>query len=90
MSSQTDAQTSEQDRAAQDAADLRRIAVGYIDEAFACGRHDGLDTDNLAHAAIMAAFRELVAIYGEDATAVFAETLAGKIKSGTYSAGTRH
>jgi hypothetical protein len=90
MSSTTTSEKSEKDRAAEDAADLRRIAVGYIDEAFACGRHDGLDVDNLAHAAIFAAFRDLVSIYGEEAAAVFAETLAGKIKSGAYSVGTRH
>jgi hypothetical protein len=90
MSSQPNTSKSETDRAAEDAADMRRIAVGYIEEAFANGRHDGLDIDNLAHAAIFAAFRDLVGIYGEDATAVFAETLAGKIKAGTYTVSTRH
>ena len=73
-----------------DAADLRRIAVTYVDEAFATGRHEGLDGDSLAHAALFAAFRDLVAVYGEDATAVFAETLAGKIKAGAYTTSTRH
>jgi hypothetical protein len=73
-----------------DAADMRRMAVGYIDEAFAAGLHDGLDTDALAHAAIFAALRDLVTVYGEDATAVFAETLAQKIKSGAYTVATRH
>lgn len=74
----------------EDAADLRRIAVSYVDEAFATGRHEGLDGDSLAHAALFAAFRDLVTIYGEDATAVFAETLPAKIKSGAYSLSTRH
>lgn len=90
MSSQASTQKSETDRDTQDAADMRRIAVGYIDEAFASGRHDGLDIDNLAHAAIFAALRDLVTIYGEEATAVFAETLAAKIKSGAYTLSTRH
>jgi hypothetical protein len=90
MSSQTSTQKSDKDRAAEDAADMRRIAVAYIDEAFAHGRHDGLDIDNLAHGAIFAALRDLVTIYGEDATAIFAETLAGKIKSGAYTQSTRH
>lgn len=77
-------------RADDDAADLRRIAVTYVDEAFATGRHEGLDSDSLAHAALFAAFRDLVSTYGEDATAVFAETLPGKIKAGAYSVCTRH
>lgn len=77
-------------RADDDAADLRRIAVTYVDEAFATGRHEGLDGDCLAHAALFAAFRDLVATYGEDATAVFAESLPAKIKSGAYSVCTRH
>ena len=73
-----------------DAADLRRIAVSYVDEAFANARHEGLDSEGLAHAALFAAFRDLVSVYGEDATAVYAETLAGKIRSGAYSLSTRH
>lgn len=77
-------------RADDDAADLRRIAVTYVDEAFATGRHEGLDSDSLAHAALFAAFRDLVSIYGEEATAVFAESLPAKIKSGAYSVCTRH
>lgn len=77
-------------RADEDAADMRRIAVSYVDEAFATGRHEGLDGDCLAHAALFAAFRDLVSAYGEDATAVFAESLPAKIKSGAYSVCTRH
>ncbi len=73
-----------------DAADMRRIAVTYVDEAFATGRHEGMDGDSLAHAALFAAFRDLVAVYGEDATAVFAETLATKIRAGAYTLSTRH
>jgi hypothetical protein len=71
-------------------AEQRRAAYGYINEAFAEGRHDGIDGDCLAHAALFAAFVELVATYGEDATAVFAETLPAKIKAGAYTISTRH
>jgi hypothetical protein len=71
-------------------SDLRAVAVGYVDEAFASGRHDGLDGDCLAHAALFAAFRELVAVYGEDATAVYAEKLPEKIRAGAYTLATRH
>jgi predicted YcjX-like family ATPase len=73
-----------------DQVDLRSIAVTFIDEAFAEAQRDGLDGDCLAHAALFAAFRELVATYGEDATAVFAETLADKVRAGAYTTATRH
>ena len=68
----------------------RQAAFAYVSEAFAEARHDGLDGDCLAHAALFAAFKELVEVYGEDATAVFAEGLAAKIRGGAYSVGTRH
>jgi hypothetical protein len=82
--------TLEPERGDEESADLRRIAVTYVDEAFATGRHEGLDGDCLAHAALFAAFRDLVATYGEEATAIFAESLPTKIKSGVYSTSTRH
>ena len=75
---------------AEEAGDIRSVAATYVEEAFAEARHDGLDGDCLAHAALYAAFRELVATYGEDAVAVYAEGLAAKIKGGAYSTGTRH
>ncbi len=73
-----------------DAVDLRSIAATFIEEAFVEAQRDGLDTDCVAHAALFTAFRELVATYGEEATAIFAETLAAKIRAGTYSLSTRH
>jgi hypothetical protein len=68
----------------------RQAALGYVAEAFAEARHDGLDGDCLAHAALFAAFRELVETYGEEATAAFAEGLPEKIRKGVYTDGTRH
>lgn len=70
--------------------DIRTVAATYVEEAFAEARHDGLDGDCLAHAALFAAFRELVTTYGEDAVAIYAEGLSAKIKGGAYSSGTRH
>ncbi len=70
--------------------DARRVAYGYIEDAFTEAQQDGLDSDALAHAALFAAFRTLVETYGEDATAVFAEALPGKIKGGAFTSGTRH
>ncbi|MEN5082721.1 hypothetical protein ABE438_09575 [Bosea sp. TWI1241] len=75
---------------AEDVRDARRVAYCYIEDAFTEAQQDGLDSDALAHAALFAAMRTLVETYGEDATAVFAEGLAEKIRTGTFSTGTRH
>jgi hypothetical protein len=88
MSGQADASAFE---ATHEEARLeRQAAYSYLEEAFAEARADGLDGDCLAHAALFAAFRELVEIYGEEATATFAEGLAAKIRNGAYTDGTRH
>jgi hypothetical protein len=73
-----------------DAGDARRVAYGYVEDAFAEAQADGLDSDALAHAALFAAFRTLVETYGEEATAVFAEALPGKVRAGAFTSGTRH
>lgn len=73
-----------------DFGDARRVAYGYVEDAFAEAQQDGLDSDALAHAALFAAFRTLVETYGEEASAVFAEALPDKIRSGAFSSGTRH
>lgn len=71
-------------------SDQRRAAYSYVSEAFAEGRFDGIDGDCLAHAALFAAFVELVATYGEDAVAKFAEKLPERIKAGEYSLTTKN
>ena len=74
----------------EDRSDERRVAYGYVEDAFAEAQSDGLDSDALAHAALFAAFRTLVETYGEEATAVFAEALPDKIRGGAFTSGTRH
>jgi hypothetical protein len=66
-------------------ADQRRAALGYVMDAFAEGKLDGLDGDALAQAALFSAFKELVETYGEDAVADFASRLPDRIRSGEYS-----
>jgi hypothetical protein len=73
-----------------DIAEEKRVALGYVVEAFAEAQLDGLDGDCMAQAAIFAAFQELVATYGEDAAATFAETLPERIRSGGFSTCPRH
>ena len=55
----------------------KQAALGYLNEAWAEARHDGVDGDCLAQASLFAAFAELVGTYGEDAVAKFVEGLAG-------------
>ena len=53
----------------------KRVALGYLQEAWAEARLDGIDGDCLAQACLFAAFAEFVTTYGEEAAATFAEGL---------------
>ena len=68
----------------------KRAALSYVVEAFVEAQLDGLDADCMAQAALFAAFQELVATYGEEATADFAERLPERIRSGAFSTTLRH
>ena len=63
----------------------KRAALGYLNEAWAEARHDGVDGDCLAQTSLFAAFAELVGTYGEDAVAKFAEGLPVRIRNGEFS-----
>lgn len=63
----------------------KKLALGYLQEAWAEARHDGVDGDCLAQSCLFAAFAELVSTYGEEAAAEFAEGLAGRIRNGEFS-----
>jgi len=63
----------------------KRAALGYLSEAWAEARHDGIDGDCLAQACLFTAFAELVSTYGEEAAARFAEGLAKRIRNGEFS-----
>ena len=49
--------------------DQKRMALGYLQEAWAEARHDGIDGDCLAQACLFAALAEFVSTYGEEAAA---------------------
>lgn len=70
---------------AAETEDQRRVAMGYVSEAFAEARLDGLDVDCIAQAAIFASLVEMVATYGEEASAVFAERLAERLRAGEFT-----
>jgi hypothetical protein len=63
----------------------RKVAIGYLHEAWAEARLDGIDGDAMAQACLFAALSELVTTYGEDATAKFATGLSERIANGEFS-----
>ena len=63
----------------------KKVALGYVQEAWAEGRLDGIDGDCMAQASLFAAFIELVSTYGEEAAADYAEGLAARIRNGEFS-----
>ncbi len=63
----------------------KQAAVGYLHEAWAEARLDGIDDDCMAQACLFAALNELVTTYGEDATARLAEGLSKRIANGEFS-----
>lgn len=76
--------------ACEDASSAKRAALGYVAEAFAAAELDGLDSDFVVQAALFEAFRHLVAIYGEEQTAAYAESFPDRIRDGHYSIAPRH
>jgi hypothetical protein len=63
----------------------KRVALGYLHEAWAEARLDGIDGDCLAQACLFAALAELVSTYGEEATAEYTAGLPGRVRNGEYS-----
>jgi hypothetical protein len=71
-------------------AQEKREALSLVSRAFDEGRMDGLDPDCLVQAALFTAFQELVAVYGEEATAQYAEGLPDRIRDGGFTTAPRH
>jgi hypothetical protein len=65
--------------------DQKRAALGYVHEAWAEARLDGIEDDCMAQACLFAALIEFVSTYGEDAAAKFAEGLPARIRNGEFS-----
>ena len=65
--------------------DQKRTALGYLNEAWAEARHEGVDGDCLAQASLFTAFAELIGTYGEEAVAKFVEGLPLRIRNGEFS-----
>ena len=54
----------------------KRLALGYLQDAWTEARHDGIDGDCLAQTALFLALAELISTYGEEAAARYAENLS--------------
>jgi hypothetical protein len=63
----------------------KRVALAYLQEAWAEARLDGIDGDCLAQTCLFTALAELVATYGEDATATFTEGLSARVRNGEFT-----
>jgi hypothetical protein len=63
----------------------KQAALGYLSEAWAEARLDGVDGDCLAQASLFAAFAELVSTYGEEPVAKLVEGLPARIRNGEFS-----
>jgi hypothetical protein len=72
-------------RAAVPDQEQKRIALGYVHEAWAEARLDGVDGDCMAQACLFAALIEFTSTYGEEAAATFAEGLSARIRNGEFS-----
>jgi hypothetical protein len=80
--------TATQNSAAHEAAsehEQKRIALGYLHDAWTEALHDGIDGDCLAQTALFLAFAELTKTYGEEAAARYAENLSARIRNGEFS-----
>ena len=63
----------------------KKMAFGYIREAWNDARIDGVDGDCMAQTCLFAAFAEFVSTYGEEAAAGLAEGLPRRIRNGEFS-----
>jgi hypothetical protein len=63
----------------------KRIALGYLHDAWTEAAHDGIDGDCLAQTALFLALAELISTYGEEAAARYADNLGARIRNGEFS-----
>jgi hypothetical protein len=63
----------------------KRLALVHLQDAWAEAFHEGVDADCLAQTSLFLALAELVATYGEEATAKFSENLPTKVRNGEFS-----
>ena len=72
-------------REALAAHEQKRLALGYMQDAWAEARHEGIEGDCLAQTSLFLALAELITTYGEEAAARYAENLGPRIRNGEFS-----
>jgi hypothetical protein len=63
----------------------KRLALGFLQDAWTEASHEGIEGDCLAQTALFLALAELTSTYGEDAAARYAENLSARIRNGEFS-----
>ncbi len=63
----------------------KRLALAYLQDAWAEGAHDGIEGDCLAQTALFLALAELISTYGEEAAARYTDNLGARIRNGEFS-----
>ena len=63
----------------------KRLALGYLQDAWTEASHDGIDGDCLAQTALFLALAELISTYGEEAAARYTENFGTRIRNGEFS-----
>jgi hypothetical protein len=63
----------------------KKVALSYLNQAWAEARFDGVDDDCMAMSCLFAAFAELVGTYGEEAAATYADSLSKRIRAGEFT-----
>ena len=63
----------------------KRLALGYLQDAWTEAEHDGVEGDCLAQTALFLALAELISTYGEEPAARYAENLSARIRNGEFS-----
>jgi hypothetical protein len=63
----------------------KRLALGYLQDAWTEARHDGVEGDFLAQTALFLSLAELIMTYGEEAAARYADNLSARIRNGEFS-----
>ncbi len=66
-------------------AEIRRLALSFIQEAWEEGTSHGIDSTAMAHAALFNAMMDLVSHFGESAVSQFAEEIPMRVERGDYS-----
>lgn len=67
------------------ADDARRTATHYLLQAWEEALLDGVDGECVAHAALSAALKELVATHGEEPVAAFVTGLTTRVRDGEFT-----